>query len=177
MTKLNLNNQVPGILGLFTYSPASAAPLKQLAETLLVKDSPLTRAERELIASYTSFLNQCYFCYMSHSHAAEALNPEFGILVEKFKNLTAETFNKKSYELLKLAALVQKDAKLVTPSVVSELKKQGISDKEIHDAVLIASAFCMFNRYVDALAENVPQGREAYIPMGKMLAEMGYARA
>lgn len=176
MTKLNLNNQMPGILSLFTFSPETASPMRDLAEILLVKDSPLSRAERELIASYTSYLNQCYFCYMSHSHAAEALNPGYGILVDKFKNLSVETFGKKSYELLKLAALVQKDAKQVTPSVVADLKKNGFSDKEIHDAVLIASAFCMFNRYVDALAENVPQGRDAYIPMGKMLAEMGYAR-
>lgn len=166
---------MPGILSLFTFSPGTALPMKELAETLLVKDSPLTRAERELVAGYTSYLNQCYFCYMSHTHAAQALNPEFGTLVDKFKNIESN-FNKKSQQLLKLASLVQKDAKQVTPTVINECKTNGLTEKEIHDTVLIAAAFCMFNRYVDALAENVPQGHEAYVPMGKMLADMGYAR-
>lgn len=42
------------------------------------------------------------------------------------------------------------------------------------DTVLIAAAFCMYNRYVDGLATWAPKDPAAYAAMGARLAEQGY---
>ena len=47
---------------------------------------------------------------------------------------------------------------------------------EIHDAVLIAAAFCMFNRYVDGLGTFAPPERAAYVPMAEQVVANGYVR-
>jgi hypothetical protein len=47
-------------------------------------------------------------------------------------------------------------------------RAQGASDTEIHDTVLIAAAFCMFNRYVDGLDTWQPRDEALYRERGKL---------
>ena len=76
--------------------------------------------------------------------------------------------------LLAIAGKVQQDGKLVTAADVQAARKQGATDIEIHDTVLIAAAFSMFNRYVDGLGTWQPQDPEMYARMGRHLADEGY---
>jgi alkylhydroperoxidase/carboxymuconolactone decarboxylase family protein YurZ len=76
--------------------------------------------------------------------------------------------------LLAVAGKVQQDGKLVTAAEVEAARRQGATDLEIHDTVLIAAAFCMFNRYVDGLGTWQPRDPAMYEQMGKHLAEEGY---
>ena len=76
--------------------------------------------------------------------------------------------------LLNIAGKVQKSGKLVTDDDVAEARKHGAGDRDIHDTVLIAATFSMFNRYVDGLASLTPTDPKEYEPMGKRLATMGY---
>jgi hypothetical protein len=76
--------------------------------------------------------------------------------------------------LLAIAGKVQKGGKHVTTEDVGRAKNQGASDKEIHDTVLIAAAFCMYNRYVDGLATWAPQDPEIYREIGKRVVNLGY---
>ena len=77
--------------------------------------------------------------------------------------------------LLSIAASVQKGGKYVTADQVANAKTLGASDLEIHDTVLIAAAFCMFNRYVDGLNTWAPLDRQVYADRAAMRAEEGYA--
>jgi hypothetical protein len=61
--------------------------------------------------------------------------------------------------------------------MIEAAREHGASDLEIHDTVLIAAAFCMYNRYVDGLATWQPRNEEMYHAMGKRLAESGYAQS
>jgi hypothetical protein len=79
--------------------------------------------------------------------------------------------------LLAIAGKVQKGGKHVTTKDVERAREQGATDKEIHDTVLIAAAFCMFNRYVDGLATWAPTDPAMYRENGKRLAEKGYVEA
>ena len=62
----------------------------------------------------------------------------------------------------------------MTAEDVTRARDQGATDVEIHDAVLIAAAFCMYNRYVDGLATFTPTDPAAYDGMGRRLASEGY---
>ena len=77
--------------------------------------------------------------------------------------------------LLSIAASVQRGGKNVTSEQIASAKDLGATDKEIHDTVLIAAAFCMFNRYVDGLATWAPADRQVYVNRAPMRAEEGYA--
>jgi hypothetical protein len=62
----------------------------------------------------------------------------------------------------------------VTSDDVAHAREQGATDTEIHDTVLIAAAFCMFNRYVDGLGTTQPRDEEMYRQRGKWIARDGY---
>ena len=62
----------------------------------------------------------------------------------------------------------------VKPEDVEEARKHGATDRDIHDTVLIAATFSMFNRYVDGLASLTPTDPKAYEEMGKRMSAIGY---
>jgi alkylhydroperoxidase/carboxymuconolactone decarboxylase family protein YurZ len=77
--------------------------------------------------------------------------------------------------LLAIATAVQNSGRDVTEALVASARSQGATDTEIHDAVLIAAAFCMFNRYCDGLAAVTPQDPAAYVGMAKQIIKNGYS--
>src|ERR1700679_3062950 len=176
MAHIKLPDGFPGISGGFTYRPETAKPMRELAHVLLHEANSLTPGERELIAAYVSSRNDCYFCQASHAAAASCHLGDAEV-VERVKTdfLTAPV-SEKLKALLKIAGKVQQDGKLVTAADVEEARKLGATDIEIHDTVLIAAAFSMFNRYVDGLATWQPENPLEYRPMGKLMAHSGYTR-
>jgi uncharacterized peroxidase-related enzyme len=170
-----LNEQLPGIVGLLDYRKETAKPLSELAEILLRGDSSLTSGEREMIASYVSFKNDCHFCHTSHGAAAAAhLNKDMTLVDDIKLGFIKTQISAKLRALLTIAAHVQQGGKKVTDVDIEAAKKEGATDREIHDTVLIAAAFCMYNRYVDGLGTWAPVEKEAYAPMGQRLAKEGY---
>ncbi|MFT4154760.1 carboxymuconolactone decarboxylase family protein [Parafilimonas sp.] len=176
MAHIQLNDDnLPGIIGLMHYSPETAKPLNELAEVLLVSDNSLTRGERELIASSVSYWNDCHFCHTSHGAAAAALLEKPVSLIADIKNGLQQTdVSSKMRALLDIARQVQKGGRHVTTAHIDKAREAGATDKEMHDTVLIAAAFCMYNRYVDGLATWAPDTDEAFMHIGEMLAEKGY---
>lgn len=178
MAYININNNLPGIVGLMTYSPETAKPLNELAEILLRGPSTLTSAEREMIASYVSHQNECHFCHSSHgAAAAHHIDGDLSLLDDIKAGFKKTDLSPKMRSLLKIAKKVQVLGNKVTEEEVEDAKANGATDKEIHDTVLIAAAFCMYNRYVDGLGTWAPEEDEAYDETGRMLAHEGYLNA
>lgn len=178
MSYIKLNNKFPGIVGLMHYRPETAKPLNELAEILLRGPSTLTSAEREMIASYVSYQNECHFCHSSHGAAAAHHMDGDLSLLDDIKNDFRETeISKKLRALLNIAKKVQVLGNQVKKDDIDAALAEGATDREIHDTVLIAAAFCMYNRYVDGLGTWAPEENEAYDETGKMLANEGYKNA
>jgi uncharacterized peroxidase-related enzyme len=175
MTFITTNIPQPGIVELLFYKGATGKALTSLAQTLLHGPSSLTPGERELIAAYVSHLNNCEFCHESHSAVANVHLNDDGKIIKAIKeNLKMAPVSEKLKALLEIAGKVQKSGREVTEALVNNAKTAGATDEEIHDTVLIAAAFCMFNRYVDGLATNLPKQNDEYLEMGAMLANKGY---
>jgi uncharacterized peroxidase-related enzyme len=179
MAHIKLNNEnLPGIVGLLDYSPATAKPLTDLANALLVEDSSLTRVEREMIAASVSWWNGCHFCHTSHAAAAMAnAGADISLIDDIKKGLPETEVSDKLRALLAIAHHVQEGGKKVTAADIETARLTGATDKEIHDTVLIAAAFCMYNRYVDGLGTWAPKENEAYVEMGERIAHHGYGMA
>lgn len=176
MPHIDLPKDYPGIRSLFVYRPETATPLCNLAQTLLHDPHPtLTAGERELIASYVSNLNECKFCTATHSAIAKhQLNSELSLVKQVLADPDNAPISDKLKALLKIAAKVQGGGKNVTTEDVENARKEGATDIEIHDTVLIAAAFCMYNRYVDGLATWQPDNEELYDKMGAQRLRDGY---
>ncbi len=175
MAYIEVQEGVPGIRSLFNFSPETGKPLCELAEILLRGPSPLSSAERELIAAYVSHRNSCMFCMNSHAAAARYLfDDEKHVVDELLKDQKAESLSPKMKALLFIAGKVQGNGKSVTPDDIEMARKAGADDTDIHDTVLIAASFSMFNRYVDGLAVYTPANEESYVEMGKRMGQKGY---
>jgi uncharacterized peroxidase-related enzyme len=174
MPHIALPEGLPGISGGFAFRPETAKPMRELAHILLHEPGSLTPGERELIATYVSSQNDCYFCQTSHG-AAAAAHLGNADLVRKVKaDFESAEVSPKLKALLAIAGKVQQDGKRVTAADIERARAEGATDLEIHDTVLIAAAFCMYNRYVDGLGTWQPRDETMYAAMGKRLAEQGY---
>ena len=174
MAHIKVDENIPGIRSLVLFRPETGKPLYDLAQVLLRGPSPLSEAERELIAAYVSHRNECMFCMSSHAAAARCLyGPDKNLVDEVLHDMQQSGVSDKIKALLQIAGKVQVLGKEVTPQDVAAARALGADDREIHDTVLIAAAFSMFNRYVDGLASFTPTDPAVYEAMGERMAK-GY---
>jgi uncharacterized peroxidase-related enzyme len=175
MPYIPLPEDQPGIRGAMAFRPETAKPLNDLVEVLLRGPSTLTRGERELIATYVSSLNDCYYCQTIHGAIAAAHLDGDEDLVKRIKaDFQHADVSDKLKALLVIAGKVQRGGKNVTAADVEHARSLGATDVEIHDTVLIAAAFCMYNRYVDGLGTTQPRDEAMYRERGKLVARDGY---
>jgi uncharacterized peroxidase-related enzyme len=177
MPHIALPEGYPGIRSLFLYSPETAKPLNDLVQTLLhdPATSTLTPGERELIATYTSSLNDCKYCASTHGAIAKyQLGGNEKLVKDVMQNPSGAEVSEKLKSLFKIAAKVRDNGKTVKTEDISLARENGATDKEIHDTVLIAAAFSMYNRYVDGLATWAPEDPAVYDAIGKQRASEGY---
>jgi uncharacterized peroxidase-related enzyme len=178
MPHISLPEGLPGISGGFAFRPETAKPMRELAHVLLHGPNTLSPGERELIATYVSSRNGCYFCQTSHGAAAAAhLDKDWGLVDQVKRDYAKAEISEKLKALLRIAGKVQLGGKQVTAEDVAAAREQGASDQEIHDTVLIAAAFCMYNGYVDGLGTWQPEEPAMYASMGEHLASHGYLTA
>jgi uncharacterized peroxidase-related enzyme len=176
MAYIKLNNELPGITGLLENRPDTGQPIRELTQLLLRGPSSLTELERELIASLVSFRNECLFCTRAHSATVLALGGDEGLLDKVFNDPEHAPLSGKMKALLIIAGKVQQTGKAVTSENVQEAKIQGATDTEIHDTVLIAALFCLYNRYVDGLGTFRPEDPAYYGKLASRLVTIGYLR-
>lgn len=175
MPHIDTPSQMPGIVGLMSFKPEWGSKLSELAQTMLRGDSELTPGERELIAARVSAGNECHFCMSSHAAAAREL-VEDPAVVDLVITDAPTGLTPRMDALLALADKVRIGGRGMTDVAVAEARDAGASEQDIHDTVLIAAAFCMYNRYVDGLDAVTPRDPAAYRMMGEMLATQGYVR-
>jgi uncharacterized peroxidase-related enzyme len=175
MPHIDLPAGFPGISGPMVYRPETAKPLNELAQALLRGGRTLTAAERELIATFVSAENDCHYCQSIHGAiAAHHLNGDEKLVLDTKGNYETAPIPDKLKALLAIAAKVARGGKHVTGGEVEQARQHGATDLDIHDTVLIAAAFCMYNRYVDGLATWQPKDVEFYRARGATVAENGY---
>jgi uncharacterized peroxidase-related enzyme len=174
MPYIPLDEKLPGITGLLNYRKDTALPIRQLTQILLRGESSLSEAEREMIAATVSFGNECGFCTAAHTAATDRLLGENKTSQMLKNDLATAPVSDKMKTLLIIAGAVQVNGKNVTPGMIENAKKAGATDLEIHDTVLIAALFSLYNRYVDGLASVTPSDPAFYDRLATILVKSGY---
>jgi uncharacterized peroxidase-related enzyme len=176
MPYISVEAHLPGITGLLEYRKDTAKPIRDLTQFLLRGPSTLTEGERELIATVVSAGNQCTFCTTAHTAAAVLLLGEGETAAKVKDNIAEAPVSDKMKALLTIAALVRESGKSVTAEAIAKAKTEGATDLEIHDTVLIAALFCLYNRYVDGLGTALPADAAYYNTLAERLVNHGYTR-
>jgi uncharacterized peroxidase-related enzyme len=161
-----------GIIGLFEKYPGTAPVLKKLAQDVLQGPGSLDQSEREMIATFVSAKNRCYFCSQSHGAITEALKVDPTIVSALMRAEIASSLPERMRHLLMIAEYVTEN-QLLPLGLLSIAEKAGVTDQEVHDTVLVASIFCMFNRYVESLS-RYPSDSEFYRLIGEKIVKEGY---
>lgn len=176
MAHIKIEDGLPGILGLLEYRLDTAKPIRELTHLLLRGESSLSEGEREMIATIVSHGNECTFCTKAHTAAADLLleNPSITSLIKE--DIDEAPISEKMKALLKIASKVQKSGRLVNEADIETAHKAGATDLEIHDTVLIASLFCLYNRYVDGLNSWTPENPAFYKSLANRIGPRGYNR-
>jgi uncharacterized peroxidase-related enzyme len=160
------------------FRPETAEPLNQLADILLRGPNTLSPGERELIAAFVSSRSDCFFCQSVHGAvAAHRLDDNEQLVLDVKRDPEHAAVSDKMKALLAIAGKVQRSGKEVKDEDVARARECGASDMEIHDTVLIAAAFCMFNRYVDGPGTWAPTDTEVYRQRAPITARDGYANS
>lgn len=176
MPYIPLEEHLPGITGLLEYRRDSADPIRDLTQFLLRGPNTLTEVERELIAMLVSSGNGCSFCTAAHSAVANVLLGECETTEKVRSDLSSAPVSDKMKVLLMIASQVQKGGKYVTSESIEKAKQAGATDVEIHDTVLIAALFCLYNRYVDGLSTVTPTDPDFYKGLAVRISK-GYQRS
>ena len=174
MPYIPVEDHLPGITGLLEYRKDTAKPIRELTQFLLRGPSTLSKTERELIATVVSSGNNCTFCTAAHASAVNLLSGDPALATQISTDHSQADVSDKMKALLDISAAGRVSGKSVSPDMIEKAKQQGATDIEIHDTVLIAALFCLYNRYVDGLGTLTPSNPSDYLEMGKRLAEKGY---
>ena len=171
MPHIPVEEHLPGITGLLEYRKDTAEPIRELTQFLLRGPSTLTTGERELIATLVSHRNECKFCTSAHKAVADLLLGECETSNKVLREIEASPVSDKMKALLIIAGQVQSGGKNVTIESITNARTAGATDVEIHDTVLIASLFCLYNRYVDGLSTVTPSDPEFYINLAERISK------
>jgi uncharacterized peroxidase-related enzyme len=177
--------QVPGINVAMKLSPGLEQHLRGLANILLVEpfpDATLTRGERELLATGVSAGNDCFFCMDTHgAFAAELLAREKATdnpldMVDRVKVADTASLGDKMRALLRIAETVRTAPRTLGGTEVDAARSAGATDGDVQLAVLIASAFCMYNRMVEGFRAPTPAeaGADYHRVRAEQIADHGY---
>lgn len=176
MAYIKVEEHLPGITGLLEYRKDSAEPIRDLTQFLLRGPNSLTEGERELIATIVSHNNECKFCTSAHTAATDLLFGESNTAACVKENIETAPVSDKMKALLTIAKQTQQSGKAVTAETIERAKKAGATDVEIHDTVLIAALFCLYNRYVDGLSTFTPTDPDFYKGLADRIVHHGYTR-
>lgn len=176
MAYINVDEDLPGIMGLLEYRRDTAEPIRELTQILLRGPSSLNEGERELIATLVSHRNECVFCTSAHTATADLLTGDSSISAAVKEDIDSAPISDKMKALLKIAAKVQESGLSVQEEDVETAKEKGATDHEIHDTVLIAGLFCLYNRYVDGLNSWTPEDPKFYKSLARRIGPKGYRR-
>jgi uncharacterized peroxidase-related enzyme len=177
MPHIPLPEGLPGIRGPMAFRPETARPLNQLADVLLRGPHSLSPGERELIATFVSAQNDCRYCQTIHGAIAAHHLEDEQVVAQVKDDFRQAPVSDKLKALLIIAGKTARGGKHVEAEDIARARQEGATDLEIHDTVLIAAAFCMFNRYVDGLATWAPDDPAFYRQRAALVAEHGYAGA
>lgn len=139
----------PHLADVFRAFPETIKPLLAYHDVLLRGDSPLSVAERELIAAFVSGLNACSFCFGAHKNFARAFGVDETIIDALVSDIDTAAVDEKLKPLLRYVAELKTLPPRLTDTHAQAVYDAGWSERALFDAVQIAALFNFMNRIIE----------------------------
>ncbi len=173
MTNLSYSRNFKGIADVFLRSPKYYKPLLEFFENVMLGESELSKADREIIATHVSHINDCHFCVGAHSATLTAMGIDEATVATLEKGPDISGISKNLKYLLVFAGKLTRTPAEITIADIDYLKDKGISEQTIEDTINVVSLLNYLNRIVDAFGF---EGNDNYFEIvGNSLAKNGYA--
>ena len=163
------------IWNLLAFDPEAAKHLANLSQAVMTDPGPLSPALRELIAAYTSSLNQCEFCMRAHAAVAGHLYHDEEFVWSVLKDPENSPLNEKEKALLRFVNKVTLNSSAITAADTEGLREAGWEDGEIFSAITVSALFNFYNRWVSSSGVH-PISMETTRRYAKRMADHGYVR-
>ena len=135
----------------FKAFPQHALPLFEYHDALLRGPSPLTLAERELIAAYVSGTNACSFCFGAHSLISENFGIEENVMLDMLADLPSADVDEKMKPILAYVGKLTREPAKITKGHADAVLAAGWSERALFDAVSVCALFNFMNRIVEGM--------------------------
>lgn len=162
----------PMVKDILQLNKAAGRALIHYHTAVMRQDSPLSEAERELIATLVSGLNKCHYCHGVHSEATKAYGVPGEAIVAMFDDIATAGVDEKLKPILHYVRKLT-----IAPSSLSDADSDAVyaagwDEKALHDAINVACLFNFMNRLLEG---HGVKGNAAIFPeRGRMLKEHGY---
>ncbi len=161
------------LVDVFKRFPDTVRPLLDYHEAVMRKVSPLSAAERELIAAYVSGVNACHYCQGVHTAVAQQFGVASDVLQSAMEDLDSSEVDEKLKPILRYVGKLTRTPSRVTSDDADEVLDAGWDEQALHDAVAVCALFNMMNRFVEGLGLTAGPGYFAL--SGERLSANGYA--
>jgi uncharacterized peroxidase-related enzyme len=160
------------LLQVFKAFPSTSRPLLAYHEALLRGPSPLSVAERELIAGFVSGLNACHYCHGVHEATAREFGMPPGLMAQLLDDVDRAPVSEKLKPMLRYVAKLTASPGRMTPADADAVFAAGWDDQALHDAVSVCALFNLMNRLVQGL--GIDAGEDYFGSAARRLREGGY---
>jgi uncharacterized peroxidase-related enzyme len=163
------------IWNLLAFRPKAAEYLVRFSHEIMHEDAPISAGLRELIASYTSSLNDCEFCMKAHAAVASHLYNDEALVWSVVRDLESSALPEKDKKMLRFARKVTLDSGSIDEADIAILHAAGWDDTSVFYAIATCALFNFYNRFVSANGVK-PVSDQAFRRLGARMAEKGYVR-
>jgi len=133
---------------LFRQWPELAVPLSKYTDTLMRGPSPLTPAQRELIAAYVSSINACDYCHGIHGATARALGMDEAVFAASLDDVEALPIDDRFKPILRYVRKLTLTPAKMTQRDADAVFEAGWDDDAFHHAVSICALYNLYNRII-----------------------------
>ena len=161
------------IWNLFAFRPEVTSHLASFTEGVMRSPAPISGGLRELIAAYTSWANDCQFCWRSHAAVAAEMLGGDELVRNVLNDLESSPLPESEKALMRFARKMTKDLPEMKEEDVAQLRDLGWNDEAIYYTTLVVSLFNFYNRWITTSGVHAVS-EEAHRLHGKRLAISGY---
>ena len=171
MSFLSYSKDFQGVGDVFMRDPERYLPFVQLLDNVMSRESELSKAQREMIALYSSHLNGCHYCVDSHSCVLTNLETDEDFVRSLIKGST-DAIDDKLRAVFKFANKLTLEPGNIYDTDIDAIRSAGWSDQTIEDTICVVSTFAFLNRLADGF--GLVGSRDHFQQVGGMVAQQGY---
>jgi uncharacterized peroxidase-related enzyme len=141
---------VPNVLAAYAFDAAKLAAFIAMADDLMLADSGLPKAEREMIAVAVSAINHCHYCLTAHGAALRQRTGDPALAEMIAHNWRAAPLSARQKAMLAFTDKLTREPALVDEADRAALRAAGFSERDIWDIAAVAGFYNMTNRLASA---------------------------